>query len=140
MAAILHRAGRNDECVRHVQRASDELFAAATGNVLGRYVAKDIWEDEQEDECALGGDSGVRRLLGTLPETGFQQAGYAGHSVVRAKLVAGICDACGVANSRAKFEARVQSARRITGRNPNGTISCGTAWTCPRQKQRRDNS
>ena len=42
MAPLLHRARRDDERVRHVQRAGDELFAAASCHGMGRNVAENF--------------------------------------------------------------------------------------------------
>ena len=64
MAAIPDRNWRDDERVRDVQRAGDELFEAAAGDGAGRNAAEGVCEDEREDACAVGGDSGVRRHAG----------------------------------------------------------------------------
>src|SRR5271154_1042424 len=123
MVALPDRTRRNDERVRHVQCAGDELFAAAAGDGSGWDVAKAVREDERQDKCALGGNSDVRHLLGLVSGTRFQKAGYAGHHVVRGQLDAGIRYPGGVADSRAGIEARVQSAWRLGGRDYGWRLS-----------------
>ncbi len=107
MAALLYRARRHDERVRYVQRAGDELFAAAAGDGVGRNVAEDFRKDEQENECTMVFDPGVRNLLGALPEAGIQPADHSGHHAVWIELVPGVCDAGGLAHSGAEPETRV---------------------------------
>jgi len=90
VAALSDRPGRHDERVRHVQRAGDELFAAAVGDGAGRDVAKGVREDRREDQCAVGRDCRVRDVLGVVPRSGVQAAGDAGHHAVWGGADAGI--------------------------------------------------
>ncbi len=120
-APFLHGAGWKEVRIRHVKRVVNELFAPAAGNGMGWDVTESFWQDEQTNERTVGGNSGLRRVLGALPETRIQQADYAGHFALRLELGARIRDLSSSARSRTKPEARVQSARRI-GRSSDSRI------------------
>ena len=83
-------------------------LAMARDGMLPKIFAK----TSDEDASAVGGDPGVRRMLGAMPGIEIREAGYAGHYVVRSQLDAGVCDAGGSAHSRAGVEARVPGTRR----------------------------
>src|SRR6516165_10994179 len=116
MAPLPHRPWRHDERVRHVQRPGNELFTAAAGDGMGWDAPESVWKNEQADECAVGGDFGLRGVLGAVSGAWVQQTDYTGYPAVRVELVAGVCDAGGAAHSRAEPKARIQSAGRIGGR------------------------
>jgi len=75
---------------------------------------------KQTYRCALGGDSGLRQLLGALFVVEFQKTRDARHHVVRRGADAGICHACLFAYSR----ARVKREFRVPG-GLAGAITCG---------------
>ena len=54
MAAIPDRNWRDDERVRDVQRAGDELLKAAAGDGAGRNAAEGVRENERKDACRRG--------------------------------------------------------------------------------------
>src|SRR5580692_2648847 len=111
MAALPDRDWRDDERVWNVQRAGDELLEAAAGDGARRDAAEGVCENECEDAGAVGGDFGLRRVLGALFGSGIQEARDLGHYALWGELDAGVRDAGGAADSRAGIEARVQGAR-----------------------------
>src|SRR5207245_11729506 len=78
-------------------------------------AAEDVRQNEQEGDRAVGGDTRLRLLLGTVPGAGFQAAGDAGHYVVRRQPDARVRDARCSANQGARTEARVSCSRRFGG-------------------------
>ena len=75
MAQVPDCSGRNDECVRDVQRPGDELFPSAAGHGAGRDASRVFWQGERKDKGAVGGHPCLRDLLGTVPGARFQAAG-----------------------------------------------------------------
>jgi len=57
----------------NVQRAGDELLALAAGYGTRWYAAEVFCKNQQTYRCALGGDSGLRQLLGALFVVEFQK-------------------------------------------------------------------
>src|SRR4029077_20236950 len=111
MAALPDRDRRDDERVWGVPRAGDEVLEASASDGARRHAAEDVCKDEREDTSAVGGDSGVRGMLGALFGLGIQEARYFGHHALWRELDAGVRDAGVFADSRARVEARVQGAR-----------------------------
>ena len=72
-AAAAHRrgAGRNDQRLRHVQRAGDELFAPAAGHGAGWHAARRIRQAAEEIARALGGHRGAGHRMGDVPRPGL---------------------------------------------------------------------
>ena len=89
----------DDERVRDVQRAGDELLEASAGDGARRNAAEGLCEDDGENADAVGSDSGLRRMLGALFGLGIQEARYFGHYALWRELDAGVRDAGGFADS-----------------------------------------
>jgi len=79
LAAIPGRARRNDEWVRNVQCAGDELLAFALGNGSGWHAPESVRQNKQTDERAVARGRSLRSVLGIVPRAGIQAAHHAGH-------------------------------------------------------------
>src|SRR5580692_8638580 len=101
MAALPDRDRRDDERVRDVQRAGDELLEASAGDGARRNAAEGVCEDEFENPCAVAGYSGLRGVLGAVPGAGIQEARDFGHYALWRELDAGVRNAGGLADTRA---------------------------------------
>ena len=99
VATIPDRGRGDDERVRDVQRAGDELFAAAAGDGAGWNAAKDFRENEQAHGCTVGSHPGMCDLLGVVFGAGVQAAGDHRHHAVWREPEPGICNASGAAHS-----------------------------------------
>src|ERR1700676_872541 len=115
MAAFHGHHRRDDERVRHVQRAGHELFAPATGHGQGRHDAEGFRQSDTEERDTVGGHCGAGKLLGLVPRARLQAPGDAGHYVVRRGADAGVRDAGRAAGSRTEAEEGVPRPGRHGG-------------------------
>ena len=109
--------GGLDQRLRHVQCASDELLAPASGDGARWHAARSLRQAAKEIARPLGRHHRARHRLGHVPRTWLRPPRHARHPSLRCQPVPGIHGAGCAPLPRTEPAAPFQSARRIIRRD-----------------------